>query len=74
MSPPVKIKTHPKVTYGSWLREQMAARGFTQRSLARALNPDDPETARRAVRRYLDDRMTPREPARVAIAAALGSE
>lgn len=59
-------------TYGDWLARQMQERGFTQRSLARAWNPEDPETARRAIRRYLGG-MVPIERTRHDLANALGS-
>lgn len=59
-------------TYAVWLRREMDERGFTQRSLARAWNPEDPETSRRAVRRYLKG-MVPIERTRREIANALGS-
>lgn len=61
----------PTETYAVWLRRQMDERGFTQRSLARAWNEDDPETARRAVRRYLKG-MVPIERTRRELARALG--
>lgn len=51
----------------------MDERGFTQRSLAREWNPDDPETARRSIRRYLKG-MVPLRRTREQLAAALGSE
>lgn len=60
-------------TYSQWLGRQMADRGFTQRSLARAWNPQDPETARRALRRYLKG-MVPIARTRLEIAKALGVE
>lgn len=60
-------------TYADWLRERMQERQLSQRQLAHLLNPNDPETARRAVRRYLKG-MIPIERTRQAIAAALGTE
>jgi len=62
-----------KQTYASWLRERMNDRQLTQRSLAKLINPDDPETARRSIRRYLKG-MVPLERSRRIIADALGSE
>lgn len=59
-------------TYAVWLRRNMDERGFTQRSLAKAWNPDDIENARRAVRRYLKG-MVPVERTRKELARALGS-
>lgn len=58
-------------TYSEWLRRQMDDRQVTTRELARRLNPDDPEIARRAVRRYLAG-MVPIERTRDRIAHALG--
>lgn len=58
-------------SYAVWLRREMDDRGFTQRSLARAWNEDDPETARRAIRRYLKG-MVPIERTRREISSALG--
>lgn len=46
-------KTMSRDTYAAWLERQMREHGWTLRGLARAWNPDDPETARRALRRYL---------------------
>lgn len=69
--PPMEI-TAPAETYAVWLRRQMDERGFTQRSLARAWNEDDPETARRAIRRYLKG-MVPIERTRRELAGALGT-
>jgi len=57
--------------YATWLRARMDEGGFTQRSLARAWNEDDPETARRAIRRYLKG-MVPIERTRRELAGALG--
>jgi hypothetical protein len=59
-------------TYAQWLERQMKERGFSTRSLARVMNPEDPEVARRALRRYLSG-MVPQARTRVAIAEALGS-
>lgn len=60
-------------TYAQWLGRQMAERRFTQRSLARAWNPRDPENARRAIRRYLGG-MVPIARTRHDLAQALGCE
>lgn len=59
-------------TYSTWLRSHMEAQGLSQRQLAIRMNPDDPETSRRAVRRYLKG-MVPIERTRLLIAAALGT-
>lgn len=60
-------------SYAAWLRREMTERSFSQRSLARAWNPEDPETARRAIRRYLNG-MVPIKRTRDQIATALGSD
>lgn len=59
-------------TYADWLARKMQEGGFTQRSLARAWKPEDPETARRAIRRYLGG-MVPIARTRNELADALGS-
>lgn len=59
-------------TYATWLARKMDEGGFTQRSLARKWNPEDPETARRAIRRYLGG-MVPIARTRSELADALGS-
>lgn len=68
----MKTTTSPE-TYAQWLKRQMDERGFTLRGLARAWNPNDPENARRALRRYLKG-MVPIERTRAEIARALGSD
>lgn len=40
-------------SYAEWLQARMEEKELTQRQLAKLLRPDSPETARRAVRRYL---------------------
>lgn len=40
-------------TYADWLQEKMTERGLGRRSFARLINPDDPDSARRALRRHL---------------------
>lgn len=58
-------------SYADWLARHMREQGFTQRSLARRWNPGDPETARRAIRRYLAG-MVPIARTRDELAHALG--
>lgn len=65
--------TTTRESYAQWLRRQMTEREITQRELARRLNPEDSEIARRAVRRYLKG-MVPLQRTREKIATALGSE
>lgn len=64
--------TSTREDYATWLARQMQEGGFTQRSLARAWKPEDPETARRAIRRYLGG-MVPIVRTRRELADALGS-
>lgn len=59
-------------SYAEWLQARMNERGLTQRQLAKLLRPDSPETARRAVRRYLKG-MVPTERTRHVISTALGT-
>lgn len=60
-------------SYAEWLQARMQEKGLTQRQLAKLLRPDSPETARRAVRRYLKG-MIPTERTRQVISGALGTE
>ncbi len=62
----------PSQTYADWLRDRMEERGLTQRSFAKLLNPSDPETARRSIRRHLKG-MVPLERTRQVYAHALGT-
>lgn len=65
--------TTPRESYAAWLRRKMGERGLSVRALARAWNPEDPETARRALRRYLAG-VQPIARTRGEIAEAMGSE
>ena len=58
--------------YATWLQARMDEKGLTQRQLAKLLRPDSPETARRAVRRYLRG-MVPTQRSREAISGVLGT-
>lgn len=64
--------TETRTTYARWLQERMNDRGLTQRSFAKLLNPHDPETARRSIRRHLKG-MVPLERTRHVYAEALGT-
>lgn len=66
-------ETTNAATYGDWLRDRMEERSLTQRQLGKLLNPDNPEVARRAIRRYLKG-MTPIERTRQSIASVLGTD
>lgn len=65
--------TQTRPTYADWLRERMGERGLTQRSFAKLLNPVDPETARRSVRRHLKG-MVPLERTRQVYAQVLQTD
>lgn len=64
--------TETRPTYAQWLRSRMEERGLTQRSFAKLVNPNDPEVARRAVRRHLKG-MVPLERTRRVYAEVLGT-
>lgn len=61
-------------TYGRWLSRKMDEGGLTTRALAKRMNPENPEIARRTLRRYLADKQVPREPAKREIALHLSSD
>lgn len=65
--------TTPRETYQDWLRRKMEEGGHTLRGLARKWNPDNPEVARRALRRYLKG-VVPIARTRLEIARVLGSD
>lgn len=60
-------------TYAEWLQARMEDRGLSQRELGKLLRPDSPETARRAVRRYLRG-MVPTQRTREHISGVLGTK
>lgn len=60
-------------SYAQWLQQRMEEKGLTQRQLAKLLRPDSPETARRAVRRYLRG-MVPTQRTREHISGVLGTK
>lgn len=64
--------TSPREKYSDWLSRKMDERGFTIRSLARAWNPENPDQARRTLRRYLNG-MVPQQRTREQLAHVLGS-
>ncbi|MCR4340950.1 MAG: hypothetical protein NUW01_13805, partial [Gemmatimonadaceae bacterium] len=57
--------------FAQWLRGQLDERDWGVRTLARRMNPEEPEIARRALNRYLAGGF-PTQAYRVAIAGALG--
>lgn len=54
-----------------WLQAELLERKLGVRTLARKMNPDEPEVARRALNRYLFEGANPTEANRDLIAAAL---
>lgn len=64
--------TEARPTYAKWLRNRMEERGLTQRSFAKLLNPNDPEAARRSLRRHLKG-MVPLDRTRRIYAEVLGT-
>jgi ribosome-binding protein aMBF1 (putative translation factor) len=65
------MATGTRETYAEWLEKQMQERGLSRRALAKIWRPDDIESARRSIRRYLGG-MFPQERVRREIADALG--
>lgn len=59
-------------TYAEWLQARLSERNLTQRSFAKVINPNDPETARRSIRRHLKG-VIPLERTRLIYAEALGT-
>lgn len=57
--------------FAQWLRSQLDERGWGVRTLARKIDPLDPEVPRRALNRYLAGSL-PTEPNRAGIARGLG--
>lgn len=64
--------TETRPTYAQWLQSRMDERGLTQRSFAKLVNPNDPEIARRSIRRHLKG-MVPFERTRQVYAEILGT-
>lgn len=63
--------TETEATFADWLREQLEARGWGARTLARRIDPAKPEVPRRAINRYLHDGSMPTPEYVAKIAAAL---
>ncbi len=59
-------------TFGEWLSEELEERGWGIRTLARKIDPENPEVPRRAINRYIHNRTTPSAANVQAIATALG--
>ena len=64
-------RTRATTPLADWLTAELAERGWGIRTLARKMNPEEPEIARRALNRYLFEGSNPTEVNREAIAAAL---
>jgi hypothetical protein len=57
--------------FADWLRKELKTRGWGVRTLARTINPANPEIPRRAINHYMRG-SRPTEPYAVAIADAFG--
>lgn len=65
-------RTLATTPFAGWLRTELDARNWGVRTLARKIDPHDPEPARRALNRYLYEGARPTNGYRLAIAAAFG--
>lgn len=66
------MATRTRSQFGSLLRDALTSQGVSIRELARRLNPERPETARRSLIRYIKGEVIPEQRNRDEIAAALG--
>jgi hypothetical protein len=57
--------------YADWLAARMDERGLSRRSMAKLLNPGNPDLARRELRRHLDGTYKPTATTRARYAAVL---
>jgi hypothetical protein len=64
-------RTVADTALAKWLDDELTKREWGVRTLARRINPDDPEIARRMLNRCLFDGSNPEEGNREAIAAGL---
>jgi hypothetical protein len=64
--------TEARQTYAEWLREKMQERGLGVRGLSRQIDPENPDLARRALRRHLNG-MVPIARTRQMYARVLGT-
>jgi hypothetical protein len=72
ITPHMSGRTIASTPLASWLDEQLTARDWGVRTLAKLMNPEEPEVARRALNRYLFDGSYPQDDKTVqAIAASL---
>lgn len=58
--------------FSEWLSDELQARGWGIRTLARKANPGNPEQARRALNRYIHQGMKPTDENRRMIARGFG--
>lgn len=58
--------------FASRVRSEMAAQGLSVRGLARRIDPENIDRARRNLHRWFDDGMTPVPASRRKVAVALG--
>lgn len=66
------MATVEPLAFSDWLSQQLAARNWGVRTLARKINPADPEPPRRTLNRYLHEGKQPTPLFREAIAEAFG--
>lgn len=64
-------RTVASTPFAGWLNEHLETRGWGARTLARKINPSEPENPRRAINRYLLEGRWPTDEYRQAIAVAL---
>lgn len=62
----------PRTRFGQKLRHELDGRGMSLRSLARRLNPQHPEVARRNLARWIGGYNEPSRINRIAVARAFG--
>ena len=65
-------RTRATTPLAEWLTAALEERGWGVRTLARKMNPAEPEIARRALNRYLFEGSDPNDSYRDSIAEALG--
>lgn len=61
----------PPTPFAAWLKGELDARGWGVRTLARRMDPENVEVARRAVNRVIHEGSRPSDPTRAAIARGL---
>lgn len=64
--------TKPPQSFASRLRAEMTNQGLSIKGLARRIDPENVERARRNIHRWLDEDITPQKAKRRDVAVALG--